>query len=181
MYGIINKAIEDLVTENFGAEKWQAVKDRSGVEDDFFVSNEPYDDSITYTLAQSVAEEMNMPLDDVMHAFGEWWVLRTSKEKYGGLMEAGGQSLRAFLVNLPLFHNRIMLIYPKLAPPEFKVSHVEEKSLYVHYHSTREGLKSFVNGLLIGLGKLYDTPVNVEIIQSRDEGATHEIYKVSWN
>jgi hypothetical protein len=36
MYGIVNKAIEDLVTENFGEEKWQEVKAKSGVDVDFF-------------------------------------------------------------------------------------------------------------------------------------------------
>jgi hypothetical protein len=29
--------------------------------------------------------------------------------KYGGLMEAGGNDLKEFLINLPLFHNRVML------------------------------------------------------------------------
>ncbi|MFX5825137.1 heme NO-binding domain-containing protein, partial [Acinetobacter baumannii] len=55
MYGIVNKAIEDLVIENFGAEKWDAVKLRSGVDIDFFISNEPYDDDVTFKLASAVS------------------------------------------------------------------------------------------------------------------------------
>ncbi|HEX4957764.1 MAG TPA: heme NO-binding domain-containing protein [Lacibacter sp.] len=180
MYGIVNKAIEDLVKANFGEEKWDAVKERSGIDVDFFISNEPYDDDITYKLAGAVSEEMNMPVTDVLQAFGEWWVLKTGKEKYGGLMAAGGSSLREFLVNLPLFHNRVMLIYPKLTPPEFKVSNVEERSIHVHYFSKREGLQEFVRGLLSGLGKMYDTPVLIELMQTRDAGSDHEIFKVSW-
>jgi hypothetical protein len=180
MYGIVNKAIEDLVKANFGEEKWDAVKERSGVDVDYFLSNEPYDDDITYKLAGAVGEEMNMPVTAVLQAFGEWWILKTGKEKYGGLMEAGGHSLREFLVNLPIFHNRVMLIYPKLTPPEFKVSDVEENSIHVHYHSKREGLQEFVRGLLTGLGKMYNTPAEVELIQSRDQGSNHEIFKVSW-
>ena len=35
----------------------------------------------------------------VLNAFGEWWILKTGKEKYGGLMEAGGNNLKEFLVN----------------------------------------------------------------------------------
>ncbi len=101
MYGIVNKAIEDLVISNFGEEKWQSVKERSGVDIDFFISNEPYDDDITYKLAGGVSEEMNIPISEVLQIFGEWWVLKTGKEKYGGLMEAGGNTLREFLINLP--------------------------------------------------------------------------------
>ena len=95
-------------------------------------------------------------------------------------MEAGGNELREFLINLPSFHNRVMLIYPKLTPPEFKVSNEEERSLHMHYFSKREGLQEFVRGLLIGLGKLYQTHTTVELIQSRNEGSSHEIFKVSW-
>ncbi|MCX6313256.1 MAG: heme NO-binding domain-containing protein [Sphingobacteriales bacterium] len=180
MYGIVNKAIEELVTENFGAEKWALIKKRSGVDIDFFLSNEPYDDAITFQLAIAVSEEMNMPLSSVLEAFGEWWVLRTGKEKYGALMEAGGNGLKEFLLNLPVFHNRVLLIYPKLTPPEFKITDVEDNSLCLHYFSKREGLQDFVRGLLIGLGKMYHTPTIIELLQSRNDGSSHEIFKVSW-
>lgn len=180
MYGIVNKAIEELVKVNYGEEKWQAVKNRSGIDVAYFLSSEPYDDSITYKLAAAVSEEMNISVDKVLEAFGEWWILRTGKEKYGGLMEAGGHSLKEFLINLPLFHNRIMLIYPKLTPPEFRISHVEENSLHIHYYSKRQGLQEFVRGLLQGLGKMYDTPVTIQLIESRNAGNDHEIFKVSF-
>ena len=180
MYGIVNKAIEDLVKTNFGEEKWEAVLERSEIEHDFFISNEPYDDDITYKLAGAVSEEMNIPIEQVLQAFGEWWILKTSKEKYGGLMEAGGNNLKEFLVNLPVFHNRVMLIYPKLTPPEFQVSDVEESSVRVHYYSKREGLQEFVRGLLTGLGKLYDTPVKADLIEPKSETNDHDIFHVSW-
>ncbi|MFM6925359.1 MAG: heme NO-binding domain-containing protein [Ferruginibacter sp.] len=180
MYGIVNKAIEDLVKTNFGEHTWDAVKKRSGIDIDYFLSSEPYDDAITYKLAGAVSEEMSIPVGEVLEAFGEWWILKTGKEKYGGLMEAGGKNLQEFLINLPLFHNRIMLIYPKLTPPEFKISDIEEASIHIHYFSKREGLQEFVRGLLQGLGKMYNTPVDIKLIESRDDGKDHEIFKVSW-
>ena len=180
MYGIVNKAIESLVVENFGIEKWKLIKESSGIDVDFFMSNEPYDDDITYKLAGAVSKEMNITVSDVLITFGEYWVLKTGKEKYGSLMEAGGSNLKDFLKNLPSFHNRVMLFYPKLTPPEFKVTHEEERSLHLHYFSKREGLKEFVRGLLQGLGKLYNTPIQIELIEDRDAGADHEVFKVSW-
>lgn len=180
MYGIVNKAIEELVIANFGEDKWEAVKKRSGIDIDYFLSNEPYDDDITYKLAGGVSEEMNMTVSNVLEAFGEWWILKTGKEKYGGLMEAGGQNLKEFLVNLPMFHNRIMLMYPKLTPPEFQISDIAENSVHVHYFSKRLGLQEFVRGLMHGLAKMYNTSAEVELMQSRDNGDDHEIFKVSW-
>jgi hypothetical protein len=180
MYGIVNKAIQDLVIEQFGESEWEIVKTKSGIDVDFFLSNEPYDDDITYKLAAAVGEVLNISLGQVLNTFGEYWVLKTGKEKYGGLMSAGGSNLKEFLINLPLFHNRIMLMYPKLTPPEFKVSDISDNSIHVHYFSKREGLQEFVRGLLSGLGKLYNTSVVIELLQTRDEGSTHEIFKVSW-
>lgn len=180
MYGIVNKAIQDLITEQFGADEWEAVKEKSGVDVDFFLSNEPYDDAITYQLAGAASEVLKLSVGQVLQAFGEWWVLKTGKEKYGSLMQAGGRNLKEFLVNLPMFHNRIMLMYPKLTPPEFKVSNLTENSIHVHYHSKREGLQEFVRGLLSGLAKMYQTDAEITLLQTRDEGSTHEIFKVSW-
>lgn len=180
MYGIVNKAIEDLVIANFGEQKWEAIKERSGIDIDFFISSEPYDDEVTFKLAVAVAQEMNMTVGDVLIAFGEWWVIKTTSEKYTGLMQSGGNNLKEFLLNLPNFHNRVMLIYPKLTPPEFKVSDVTENSIQLHYFSKRQGLQEFVRGLIQGLGKMYDTPITIELMQTRNEGSTHEIFKISW-
>ena len=180
MYGIVNRAIEDLIIHHHGQEKWEAIKKRSGVNVEFFLSNEPYDDAVTFQLATAASEELHQPLSDILVAFGEWWVLKTGMEKYGGLMHAGGENLKEFLLNLPMFHNRIMLIYPKLTPPEFKVEVVEERVLDVHYFSQREGLQDFVYGLLQGLGKMYQVNPTIALLQTRNDGATHEIFRVSW-
>jgi hypothetical protein len=180
MYGIVNKAIEDLVKENHGNEVWQRIKKRSNITVDFFISNETYEDQITYDLAQATAVELNIELSDVLIQFGEYWVLKTGRQKYGSLLEAGGSTLKEFLCNLPNFHNRIMLMYTHLTPPEFTISNIEEHSLHVHYFSKRNGLQDFVKGLLQGLGKMYNTPVHIELLQSRNQQADHEIFKVTW-
>jgi hypothetical protein len=180
MFGIVNKAIEHLVITNFGEDKWDTVKKISGVEHDFFISNEPYDDQVTFKLAQAIAQEMNMSLEDVFISFGQWWVVKTTQDKYGDLMQSGGNNLRDFLLNLPLFHNRVMLLYPKLTPPEFRISHLTDSSLHLHYISQRQGLKAFVIGLIQGLGIIFKTQISIEHIESGHEGQAYEIFKLSW-
>jgi hypothetical protein len=54
---------------------------KSGIDVDFFLSNEVYDDAITYQIATTLSEEMNMTLSQVL-TFGEWWVVHTTSEKY---------------------------------------------------------------------------------------------------
>lgn len=180
MYGIVNKAVEELIKDQFGPEKWEAVRSLSGIDVDFFISTEPYDDDITYKLALAASEVLKMDVGTIMVALGEYWILKVGKEKYGGLMEAGGSNLKEFLKNLPQFHSRIMLLYPKLTPPEFRISDEQVNSLHVHYHSHRQGLQEFVRGLIQGLGKLYSTAIVVELIAHRDDGHDHDVFRVSW-
>ena len=180
MYGIVNKSIEELVTGNYGQQAWEAVKEKGGIDIDFFLTNEPYDDEITYKLAGAAAEVLGITVKDVLFVFGEFWILKTCKEKYGSLLETGGYSLKDFLINLPTFHNRVMLVYPLLTPPEFTVSNATDNSIEIHYFSVRKGLQDFVFGLLSGLGKLYNTPTEISLLQSRADGSSHEVFKVSW-
>jgi hypothetical protein len=49
-----------------------------------------------------------------------------------------------------------MLIYPKLTPPEFKVSDISVKRLHLHYFSKGRG-QDFVRGIIQGLGIVYET------------------------
>ena len=180
MYGIVNKAIEELILFNFGIDKWESIKERSGVDLDFFISNQSYDDDITFKLARAVSIEMNMTIESVFVAFGEWWVLKTTTDKYEGLMKSGGGNLKEFLINLPTFHNRVVLIYPKLTPPEFRVSEITDNSLQLHYYSKREGLQEFVRGLIQGLSKYFETETSIELLTSRNEGSDHETFLIKW-
>lgn len=182
MYGIVNKAIHGLVLENFGQEAWEIVKQKSGVDIDFFLSNEPYDDEITFKLANAAAETLNTSVQNVLITFGEYWVNNTGKKSYGSLMKAGGASLKEFLINLPNFHSRVMLIYPNLTPPEFIISDIEDNGLTLHYYSQRNGLTYFVYGLVSGLGKMYDTQVSIQVIKTKDsvKQQDHDIFKIEW-
>jgi hypothetical protein len=180
MYGIINKAIEELVKENYGEKTWEQVKQRSGVDIDYFLFNKPYDDEITYQLVTAVANEINQPLGDVFQSLGEWWILKTGQKNYGALIKSGGDNLKEFLQQLPAIHNRAMLYFPKLSPPKFKITDEEANSLHIHYLSKRPGLRPFVKGLLQGLGIMFEKPVTVELLESSNEEDNYERFKVSW-
>ena len=168
MYGIVNKAIQGLIVENFGEEAWQKIKDKSGVQVDAFLSNSSYPDEMTYKLAAAASETLNLSMKDVLIAFGEYWVLNTVTKGYGSLMKSGGNSLREFLVNLPDFHSLMMLTFPNMNPHEFSVSNIKDISLHLHYYSKREGLIYFVVGLIKGLGKYYNTDTKITRLKQKN-------------
>jgi hypothetical protein len=179
MYGLVNQAIQGLVVDNHGEEAWNRIKAKAGVQEEVFLSNTIYDDSVTYNLAGAAAEELGVPLSDVLIGFGKYWVLRVGKEKYGALMMAGGSSFGEFLLNLPNFHSRVMLIYTDITPPEFKVEETGEGAYRLHYYSTRPGLTPFMQGLLEGLSELYDARSQIRCTGSRSDGLDHDIFEIA--
>ena len=95
-------------------------------------------------------------------------------------MRSGGQSLKEFLINLPNFHTRVQMIYPKLQPPRFECTDIGEDSLTLHYFTHRPGLADFVVGLVQGLGKLYHTPATATLLASKAAGDDHDVFDVRW-
>lgn len=163
MYGLVNQAIQGLITENYGSSTWDIVRENAGVSETFFLSNQVYDDSITFNLAIEASKILNMTVDEVLRAFGKYWVLKVGKEKYGSLMRSGGEKLMEFIKNLPNFHSRVMLIYPNITPPEFKSEVISTDKIRLIYYSQRKGLHAFMYGLIEGLGEFYDSNCSIEI------------------
>jgi hypothetical protein len=180
MYGMVNKAVEELVCLHHGDAIWQQIKERAGVDIDVFISNEAYPDDITYRLVEAASEILGQPADEVLIAFGEHWVLHTARKGYGQMMQAAGRTLPEFLSNLPNFHGRVAMIFPKLQPPRFDCQDITPNSLRLHYYSHRPGLASFVVGLMQGLGKMFDTPVNVRLAIPKGDASDHDIFDVTW-
>ena len=180
MYGMVNRAVEEMVCTHHGEAVWERIKATAGVDVDVFMSNEGYPDEMTYRLVGAASEVLGVPADKILEAFGEHWVLHTARDAYGGLMQAAGKSLPEFLSNLPNFHSRVAMIFPKLQPPRFQCTDVTDHSLKLHYRTHRRGLAPFVVGLMQGLGKMFVTPVAVRLVESRDDGADHDVFEVSW-
>ena len=180
MYGMVNRALESMVCKNYGEPTWEAIKEAAGVNIEVFVSNQSYNDDVTYQLVAAASKVLDAPAQTILEAFGEHWILHTALEGYGEMMRSAGKSLPEFLLNLPNFHSRVAMIYPDLRPPHFHCTDITLTSLRLHYISHRAGLESFVVGLMRGLGKMFGTPVTVELLESRASGADHEVFGIHW-
>jgi hypothetical protein len=180
MYGLVNKAIEDMVCNHFGKEAWQTIKEQAGIENDTFISMEGYPDDVTHRLVKAASQVLGLSSSEIMQAFGEYWVQYTAQEGYGEMLEMSGDNLPEFLQNLDNLHARVGVSFPKLQPPSFECTDLEDESLSLHYRSTREGLAPMVIGLVKGLGNRFDTEVDIAQIENRAEGAEHDTFVVKY-
>src|SRR5687768_3456302 len=148
MYGLVNKAVEDLVVSQFGADKWDAIKRKADLSMESFVAMNPYPDEITYKLVGAASEVLGLAPEQVLDAFGQWWMTWTAKEGYGEMLATAGTTFVEFLQNLDNMHARIGLSFPHLRPPSFSCTDVTERSLRLHHYTFRPGLAPFVMGLI---------------------------------
>ncbi len=180
MYGLVNKAVENLVVSQFGQDKWEEVKRRADIGVAGFVGMNPYPDEITHKLVGAASEVLGLPPNEILEAFGEYWILFTAKEGYGELLDISGISFVEFLQNMNDLHARIQLTFPELKPPTLKCTDIGESSLRLEYHTHRGGLAPMVVGLLRGLGKRFETPVDVSHVKIRGEGSDHDEFVIQF-
>lgn len=180
MYGLVNQAVQGLVRSRFGEEAWQKVHGKAGGGSDVFLSMESYDDAVTYGLVGAASEVLDLAPEEVLHAFGEYWVLEIAKRSYGDLMQAAGSTFPEFLDNLDQLHSRVQTTFPELKPPSFRTDRIEPGKVRLHYYSEREGLEPFVLGLIAGLGVFFGIAVNADLEVSKAESGGHAEFLVTY-
>lgn len=180
MYGLVNKAIKDMVCSYYDEATWQTIQQKAELEIDTFISMDAYPDDITHRLVKAASEVLELSPSEILQAFGEFWVLYTAQEGYGELMDMAGDNLPEFLQNLDNLHAHVGLSFPKLQPPSFECAEVDSQSLQLHYHSSRQGLAPMVVGLIKGLGSRFETSVNIKQTHSCEQGANHDEFFIEF-
>lgn len=180
MYGIINKALQEMVINSHGACTWEAVKNKAQIDIDTFFNGEMYDDAITHQLVDALSAIVSIAAAQIYYTIGQWYVVQTIGKKYAGMVLAGGKTLKDFFVNLPAIYASIKRLYFPDTPSAISVSDVQENSALVCYHGPRPDLEDIVRGGLSGFCILFNAQPAVTIIENKSEGNTHIIYKVYW-
>jgi hypothetical protein len=181
MYGLVNKAIEELVIHKFGKESWESIRSKAGFHDVSFVSMQSYPDDVTYKLVGAASSVLQLQPEEILQAFGEYWVTYTASEGYGTLLDMAGNDLGQFLQNLDQLHSCVGHVMPNLKPPSFKCTDILNNSLVLHHYSSRAGLEHMIIGLIKGLGKRFNTTCSVELLETTSQGADHNVFKINWS
>ncbi|MEM7205546.1 MAG: heme NO-binding domain-containing protein [Planctomycetota bacterium] len=178
MYGLVNKAIEELICRQHGAAAWRRIVERAGLDDTGFVSMDDYPDSVTYGLVQSASAELDVPGADLLEAFGRHWISYTGREGYGELLDASGRSFDEFLDQLDALHSRVGLTLPNLRPPSFVVERGEPGAWRLRYYSERVGLAPMVVGLVRGLADRFGMEVDVMLEAPRSAESDCDVFAI---
>ena len=180
MYGMVNKAFQEMVSIQFGEDKWDEIKDKAGLDIDVFVSMEPYPDEITGKIVGAASEVLTISAEDFLMQFGEFWVSYAANSDYGEIFDISGNTFVELLQNLNDLHTRVGNIMHQLDPPSFKCTDIRKNSLQLHYYSNRKGLAPMVVGLLKGLATRFKTEIEITHLASSVEGADHDKFLIKY-
>lgn len=178
MYGLVNRALEELIRHEHGDALWEQIKTHAGVDVEVFIRMDAYPDELTYRLVGAASSLLGVPVPDLLRAFGRHWTLYTGREGYGALLDSAGSTLQEVLAHLDDLHVRVGLMYPQLRPPSFYCTDVSPDGLVLHYVSSREGLAPMVVGLLEGLGQRFGQVLSIRALLSRAAGDDHDSFDV---
>ncbi len=70
MYGLVNRALQQMICARCGNEGWQSVRHRAGIEDEVFVRMDSYPDEITERLLESASKELARPPENCSKTSG---------------------------------------------------------------------------------------------------------------
>jgi hypothetical protein len=178
MYGLVNRAIEQLVVSLKGEAAWRRVCLAAQWPDEGFVAMQAYDDAVTYRLVHAVSEELALSSEQVLKAFGEYWILYTAEEGYGDMLHMCGNDLRTFLHGMNHMHVRIEVTMPNIRPPHFSVEDHSETEFDLIYESHREGLAPMVEGLIVGLAKRFKQEIDIRQTGWRTAGSPQDRFHI---
>lgn len=176
MYGLVNQAVREMVLAHHGEDRWDAICERVGC-DGVFIGMDQYPDQVTFDLVAAACAELGAEPEQVLEAFGEFWVGFTSRA-YGEVFKMAGDSFVDFVRHLNELHTRVGQMMPDLNPPSFVVTDVRPGSFVLQYHSRRAGLHPMVLGLIRGLGAHFGARVEVVRSRGREHGLDHDEFQV---
>lgn len=151
MYGMIHRAIREMVIDTAGAPAWEALERELDVGPADMISAVVYPDEHTLTLLGAAAERMGRTVPECLRVFGGHWVRFAGGGAYAGIMDFVSQDFAGFIANLDRMHQAVRVAMPDARVPEFTLLADEGSTVRVGYRSERAGLEPFVEGLLEGL------------------------------
>jgi hypothetical protein len=177
MYGMVNLAIQEFLRGSYGHEVWQAIRAKTELSHEPFLTMEQYPDQLSTDLLVTASALVDRSVPQLLEELGDYWIGFAEHSGYGELMEILGNDVFEALQNLDNLHTRVGLAFPDLLPPSFWVTDLQKDSLVLHYQSQRRGLAPMVIGLVRGLGRRFNQNVSVREIDS--EGLDHARFAVT--
>lgn len=187
MYGMLLESVQYYLTEKYGEEIWEKIRERAEISDHLFITHKRYSESFMKKIADAaeevLGEETDMVSDDFMQYFGACFVKFFSHYGYDRIIRVSGRYLRDFLIGIDNLHEHMRFGYPKMSSPSFFCEEETSSGLTLHYISKRKGFMYYVIGQVKEIASsFYNLEVDIKILSNEiTNSTTRVVYRLGFN
>lgn len=171
MYGMIHRAIHDMVELRRSLNQPCLLSSEFSVNPEAMVSTSVYPDSQTNELIEAAATLMGIPAPDFLQRLGRFWITFSENGPYRYILDFTGTDMPSFVAGLDRMHDAVVSAMPLAAVPSFSLVESLPGVMVVDYRSSRQGLEPFVTGLLHGLLDRFGHNGSVELVGRVDQAS----------
>lgn len=179
MHGTVTHAMREMIQSTHGHDVWAKACSWSGLDaDTVILASRNYPDALMHQVASGACAVLEKQPEELLREFGRYWILEVTANRYGGLLEMCGSTFREFMLHLPEFHDRVMLLYPEIRAPEFSSLELDNEDFKVLYRSHRDGMQPFVQGILEGICRRFGVEKTVTIRSRRGDERDADVFMI---
>jgi hypothetical protein len=167
MYGMIHRAMRNMVHDELGEEAWLALEQKLNIGPMDLLTGKAYDDALTLGIITEAALVLNLSVDQCLIEFDQG--------SLASVMNFTGQDLVSFIKNLDRLHLAVGAAMPDARLPSFSTLCNDPGHLVVEYRSERVGLEPFVLGLLQGLMERFHKRGDIEVASRGEQFVIFDI------
>lgn len=175
MFGMINRAIEDLALKRGGVLFWEEVRRLAGVTGDFKAIT-PYPDELTFRLVWAASELLGIPMPKLLRILGKHWMGSATREGDELVLKLSDGCLSSFFAVLSELEGRMAQTMAHLAT--LRCIPEDENRLWLEYRSPRMALGPFVVGLLEGIATGFRVDLLIDHVVRASEGEGFDAFRI---
>jgi hypothetical protein len=175
--GIIFNLVEEVVTEDYGADSWDDLLESTPVSG-AYTSVATYSDSELDVIVDAAAAMTGLTPGQLLRYVGRR-SLPLLRDRYPEFFQMH-TTTRTYLHSLnEVVHPEVRKLYEGAEPPRFSFTEQPDGDLLMAYHS-RRNLCLLGEGLVLGASDVYHENISVTQPECKLDGAPHCIMRISW-
>lgn len=172
MHGLVNRAIQQFVTDTYGAGVWAEVAAQIGVPGGGFEATVGYDDRLTKSAMRALCTRFGVPPDMLLEDIGTYLVSHPNTQMLRRLLRFGGEDFTEFLHSLDDLPGRIRLAVPELQVPPLDVAETAPGEFSVEIGCGWPGIGHVLAGMVRAMADDYGALAFAEVVCRADQGGT---------
>ena len=155
MHGMINRALQGFIVETYGKDVWAEVRTIADLRIDEFEAMLHYEDALTVSCFQAVAQTMHQDETSVLEDLGTFLITHPPLDPLRRLLRFGGASFTEFVLSLDELADRGRMAIPDIELPEISVTQRNETQFELRARWRLPGVGAILLGALRAMADDY--------------------------